>query len=60
MPLIRLREIDINSVEEWCWDQDIKCEKRNSIVNPRTFEVEYNWFIEDEKDCIMFILKFRR
>jgi hypothetical protein len=55
---VRIRGIDVDNIIAWCRSLDITYSMHNPMTNPNTFDQDYDWLIEDEKERIMFLLKW--
>ena len=50
----------LEDIEEWCKLNNITATKTHPVINPMTFAAEYFWVIADEKERVMFMLKWRK
>ena len=55
---VRVRGTDHVTIEAWCKQRDITYEFHNGVVNRDTLTIDYDWLITDEKERIMFTLKW--
>ena len=55
---VRVRGSHHDIIEAWCKQRKIIYEFHNGMVNHDTYTIDYDWFIEDEKERIMFALKW--
>ena len=55
---VRVRNSTYEEIQDYCRANKITATPHNTIISPITFEPHHDWFIEDEKERLMFILKF--
>ena len=55
---VRVRGTEHHTIAEWCDKRSITYEYHNGIINHITYTIDYDWLIADEKERIMFALKW--
>ena len=55
---VRVRGAMVDDIEKWCRQNNITAEKHNAVINPITFSAEHDWYIDDEKELLIFTLKW--